>query len=168
MLSPLDTPAQGNSVPLWILNEDYLFVLQAMYLSQRVYIWPQAYYYYATRSNSLTTSYRSQMLQRKQALYEAYCACLPLENPEAAERLDNFYIDCVYACVLNECISGKPGRCAIREIRVLLQDERLALVLKRSWGRIKSLQARVICFLMQQKAAALCYFGYNLMKRLKG
>lgn len=147
-----------------ILNEDYLFVLQSVQAAASLYVSKEEYYFYDTRPNSLTTVYRANMYERKKKLYERYCGVLPAKDPEAESRLRNFYIDCIYACIVNEITSGKPSGEAIRAIRMLLADERLQQCLEVNLPLANSAKTKGICFLMRRRMAAGIYLGYRLLK----
>lgn len=150
-----------------VLNEDFLFVLQMMQAARSVYVSPRDFYYYDTREGSISTSYRQDMYRRKKALFEAYCQSLDLSDPEVAIRLDNFYIECIYSCMVNECSAGRERRQALAQIRVLLKDEQLQQMLRRRKDRVKSVKTWVICLLMRSRMAWLCYAGYRLVRYLK-
>lgn len=48
-----------------ILNEDYLFVLQASQAASSIYVSDKSFYCYDTREGSITMSYRQNMVSRK-------------------------------------------------------------------------------------------------------
>lgn len=148
-----------------ILNEDYLFVLQSVQLAESVYISHAELYYYDTRPNSLTTTYRVNMYEKKKKLFEKYCEVVFLKNPNVTARLRNFYIDCIYACVVNEIISTKPIKEAIQAIRVLLADARLQECLRVSHPLTKSVKTKCIYYLMRYQQAIGLYMGYRLLKK---
>lgn len=151
-----------------ILNEDYLFVLQASLAARSIYICREAFYYYDTRANSITTVYRTEMYRRKQALYERYRALLAGRGNDYNARLACFYIDCVYACIVNECTSQKPAGSAIRAIRTMLEDRRLKQCLDRCGTQDGPPKARGICWLMGHRLAGCIYWGYRLAKLFRG
>lgn len=148
-----------------ILNEDYLFVLQAVLAAKSIYVCKHTLYNYDTRPNSLTTSSRPQMYQRKQALYSRYEAVLPIEDPLIQARLRNFYIDCLYACIVNECTGAKAARQSIDEIHLLLRDERLQQCLVQCRAQMGTPKVKVICALMRYKMAGCIYWGYRWATR---
>ncbi len=147
-----------------LLNEDYLFVMQVMRLAGSVYICNRELYRYVTRPGSLTTVYRGDMYRRKKNLFARYLALLPADEPETALRLRNFYIDCIYDCIVNEIRAGDMRR-AVPEIRKLLSDERLRSCLRESRGSEGGAKAKCICFLMRHGMAATMYCGYRLAKK---
>lgn len=150
-----------------ILNEDYLFILQTILAVKSLYVCNGVFYHYDTRTNSLSTCYRTNMYERKQHLYMGYCNALPEKSPEVESRLRNFYIDCIYDCIVNECNSARPAREAVQEIKRLLGDEYLqrCLRLNRSFAVSKKTQG--ICFLMRNRMAIGVYAGYRFFKKRK-
>lgn len=151
-----------------ILNEDYLFVLQASLASRSIYICQDLFYYYDTRPNSITTVYRTEMYQRKRALYERYQAVLARQDERYQARLNHFYIDCIYACIVNECTSRKPAYEAIQSIRFMLNDKELRKCLDTDKLRSASQKAKVICWMMRCRMAGCIYWGYRLVKQFRG
>lgn len=148
-----------------ILNEDYLFVLQAVQAASSLYVSKAELYSYDTRPNSLTTTYRANMYERKKKLYERYCRTLPREDPVVEVRLRNFYIDCIYACIVNEITSGKSFGEAVRAIRALLADEKLQQCLRANRSLANSVKTKGICFLMRHRMATGIFLGYRLLKK---
>lgn len=150
-----------------ILNEDYLFMLQTIWTVTSMYVSKEPFYYYDTRLNSLSTVYRTHIYERKQSLYKRYCQILPEKNKEVVNRLRNFYIDCIYDCIVNECKNGVPWYLAVKEIQILLSDPYLQEALALNKTRIVTKKAKCICFLMRHKMATAMYFGYYWSKRLQ-
>lgn len=148
-----------------ILNEDYLFVLQSIQSAESLYVSQDELYYYDTRPNSLTTTYRINMYEKKKKLYKRYCSVLPLNDPEIAFRLRNFYIDCIYACIVNEITSKKPFNDAIRAIRMLLGDARFQEYLRINRPFTKTAKAKCIYYLMRYRMTIGIYLGYRLLKK---
>lgn len=146
-----------------ILNEDYLFVMQCMQVCRSVSILPEPLYRYMFRGDSITAVYRRNMFPRRRALYEVYCNLLPHDG-EYRRRLDGFYVDGVYACIVNEC-TGKPAE-AIPAIRALLRDEELQTILRRSRDQIFGKKAKCICALMRWRMAGAMYFGYRSFSQM--
>lgn len=136
-----------------ILNEDYLFVLQAMYAAEKVRILHQVCYHYLLRSGSLSTAPRPRMWERKQALFDAFCRAVPEHGGEAGIRLRNFYIDCLYNCFVEACLVSPTPRDAIAPTRILLKDRRLHRYLRANCRRIRGLRPACICALMALRAA---------------
>lgn len=150
-----------------ILNEDYLFVLQVSMSAESIYISDKSFYCYDTREGSITMSYRKNMVSRKKKLFHMYCQSLNTDDKHVRIRLKNFYIDCIYACIVNEC-GGYRGRIeSIAAIRKLLKDEKLQKYLEDNRRLANSGRTKCICFLMKHNLAAVMYDSYRLMKFLK-
>lgn len=150
-----------------ILNEDYLFVLQTFMAAESVYISDKNFYCYDTRRGSITMSYRSNMLERKQKLFELYCQSVDMQNQDVCIRLKNFYIDCIYACVVNECL-GYRGLCdSMTTIRKLLKDERLQKYLRDNRELVNSVKTKILCFLMRHCMAMCMYGSYRVLQSVK-
>lgn len=145
-----------------ILNEDYLFVLQAMWASATVYVCEEPLYCYQVRGGSLSTAPRPRMHQRKQALYRRYRDCVPAQRREVAARLENFYIDGIYDCFTKVCKTAPDAKTAADAIRPLLADPELQRCLAAGKKRIRSPKARCICFLMKHRMGGLMYRLYRL------
>lgn len=150
-----------------ILNEDYLFVLQVFMAAKSVYIMDKTFYCYDTREGSITMSYRENMFERKKKLFQMYCQSVDTQDKDVCIRLKNFYIDCVYACVVNECCGYRSRAASIATIRKLLSDERLQKYLVDNRKLAVSGKAKCICFLMRHRLAAGMYDSYRLLKHLK-
>lgn len=150
-----------------ILNEDYLFVLQASMAAKTVYISEKTFYCYDTREGSITMSYRQNMFERKKKLFSLYCRNVDKNDRNVQIRLKNFYIDCVYACIVNECCGYHSRRESIGAIRNLLNDKRLQKYLQDNRKLVNSGKTRCICFLMRHRLAAVMYGSYRLLKYLK-
>lgn len=146
-----------------ILNEDYLFLLQVMYVARTVFLLSQPLYGYETRGGSLSTAPRPDMWQRKQRLFERYRELLP-DTGETGIRLKNFYIDCVYSCFVEVCLTAKSTREAVRRIRPLLRDPLLHRYLRENRSRIRSGKTGCICLLMALRASGAMYRLYCLRK----
>ncbi|MGN0314565.1 MAG: glycosyltransferase family 2 protein [Fusicatenibacter sp.] len=150
-----------------ILNEDYLFVLQVSMAAQVVYISGRNFYCYDTREGSITMSYRQNMFERKKKLVDMYCKSLDTRNPDVQIRLKNFYIDCVYACIVNECSGNRSKSDSIKTIRQLLKDEKLQQCLADNRKLTNSMKTKWICFMMRHCMSVSMYMGYQLMKYMK-
>lgn len=150
-----------------ILNEDYLFVLQAILAARSVYFCHDAAYCYDTRLDSLSMVYRTDMRRRKQNLFHGYCRVVVQADEQERGRLRNFYIDCVYDCIVNECNSHKPAGEAIGAIRGLLDDSELHHALAVQRAKAVTRKTRCICFLMNHRLATAVYWGYRLAKCLQ-
>ena len=150
-----------------ILNEDYLFVLQASQAASSIYVSDKSFYCYDTREGSITMSYRQNMVSRKKKLFHTYCCSLDMNDKDVRIRLKNFYIDCIYACIVNECGDYHSRTESVAAIRELLQDEKLQRYLRDNHRLIHSVRTGCICFLMRHKLAAVMYDSYRLMKSLK-
>lgn len=150
-----------------ILNEDYLFVLQTFMAAESVYISDGNFYCYDTRSGSITMSYRQNMLERKKKLFQKYCQSVDTQNRDVCMRLKNFYIDCVYACVVNECSGYRSRFDSIVAIRELLKDQRLQKYLRDNKKQADSLKTKWLCFLMRHRLAVGMYGGYRLLQCVK-
>lgn len=150
-----------------ILNEDYLFVLQVSMAAESIYISDKSFYCYDTREGSITMSYRKNMVSRKKKLFHMYCQSLNTDDKYVRIRLKNFYIDCIYACIVNEC-GGYRGRIeSIAAIRKLLKDEKLQKYLEDNRRLANSGRTKCICFLMKHNLAAIMYDSYRFMRFLK-
>lgn len=147
-----------------ILNEDYLFLVHAMTAAKSVFMSRECYYFYDTRNGSTTRSPRPQMYERKQKLYDAYCEAVDVSDAEIQLRLRNFYIDCIYACFVEESTTAQPACDAISHIRRLLQDQKLQSCLRENRRLVCGKKNRIITFLMRKKMAAAMYYGYRAMK----
>ena len=147
-----------------VLNEDYLFVMQAMHFARSVRICAEPLYQYLLRSGSLSTSPRPDMYRRKRRLFEIYRQTLGAEGGETAVRLRNFYIDCIYNCFVEVCSHAPDARQAVAQIRPLLADPELQRCLKENRSRIRSVKTRCICFLMRRQLAGPMYRPYKLCK----
>ena len=150
-----------------ILNEDYLVVLQVFMAAESVYIIDKTFYCYDTREGSITMSYRENMFERKKKLFQMYCRSVNTQDKNVRIRLKNFYIDCVYACVVNECGDYRGRADSIATIRDLLDDERLQKYLSDNRKLAGSGKAKCICFLMRHRLAVGMYGGYRLLKYLR-
>lgn len=150
-----------------ILNEDYLFVLQASLAATSIYVSDKSFYCYDTREGSITMSYRQNMISRKKKLFHMYCCSLDMNDRDVRIRLKNFYIDCIYACIVNECSGYRSRIESIAAIRGLLQDAKLQRYLTDNRRLIRSVRTSCICFLMRHRLAAAMYDSYRLMKSLK-
>lgn len=150
-----------------ILNEDYLFVLQAIWRAGSVYILRQALYSYDTRPGSITTSPRCFMYEKKQRLFEKYEESVDCQDPEAVIRLKNFYIDCLYDSVTNECKLKQSVWKSWKRIRSLLKDEKLQKYLRENKDRIQKKKPKVVCFMMKHHMALGIYLGYRQILRGK-
>ncbi len=148
-----------------ILNEDYLFVMQLLWLAQSVCVERRAEYRYLLRSGSLSRSYRPRMYRQKQALFAAYRAFLPADDSQVAQRLKNFYIDCMYACAVEEISFFGPKK-AIPALRQILSDPTLAQYLGEKGLQPADLKARCICLLMKPRMAGWMYFLYRICTKL--
>ena len=150
-----------------ILNEDYLFVLQASQAAASIYVSDKSSYCYDTREGSITMSYQWDMVSRKKKLFHMYCRSLDVNDRDVRIRLKNFYIDCIYACIVNECNGYRSRTKSIAAIRGLLQDAKLQRYLRDNRRLIHSVRTGCICFLMRHRLAAVMYDSYRLMKSLK-
>ena len=150
-----------------ILNEDYLFVLQVSLAAESVYVSDKAFYCYDTRDGSITMSYRQNMFERKKKLFHMYCQSVDTQDKDVRIRLKNFYIDCVYACVVNECCGYRSKEESVATIRGLLKNDRLQKYLSDNSGLINSVKAKCICFLMRNCLAERMYESYRLLKYIK-
>ncbi|MGN0358876.1 MAG: glycosyltransferase family 2 protein [Blautia sp.] len=150
-----------------ILNEDYFFVLQVSLAAKSIYVSDKSFYYYDTREGSITMSYRQNMVSRKKKLYHMYCCNLDMNDKDVRIRLKNFYIDCIYACIVNECSGYRSRIDSVTAIRGLLQDEKLQRYLTDNRRLVHSLRTKCICFLMRHKLALVMHDSYRLMKSLK-
>lgn len=146
-----------------ILNEEFLFVMDLLWLAASVCITKEAEYLYLIRQGSLSNAYRPGMYPRKQALYEAYRAFLPAGDEEAACRLRNFYIDSMYACAIEE-ISAFPFSKAVPGLRRILSDPRLQSALAENKGMAADGKARCILFLMRRRLAGCMYVFYRISR----
>lgn len=149
-----------------ILNEDYFFVLQVSQVSESVYVSDKTFYCYDTREGSITMSYRENMFDRKKKLFQMYCQSVDTQDKDVRIRLKNFYIDCVYACMVNECGDYHSRAASIAAIRKLLSDERLQKYLRDNRKLAVSGKTKCICFLMRHRLAAGMYDSYRLLKNL--
>ena len=147
-----------------ILNEDYLFVMQLLWLAESVFVERQAEYRYLVRPGSLSHSYRPHMFKRKQALFAVYRAFLPAGDAEISHRLKNFYIDCMYACAVEE-ISNLGPKKAIPVLRQILSDPTLTQYLRESNLQPADLKARCICLLMRHRLTGCMYFFYRIFTK---
>lgn len=150
-----------------ILNEDYLFVLQVSLAAAVVYIMNGTFYCYDTREGSITTSYRRNMFERKKKLFQMYCENVDVDSPDVQVRLKNFYIDCVYACVVNECGGHNSMVDAVLKITLLLSDQKFQQYLLQNRELVRSGRTKCICFLMRHRMSACIYWGYRGLKYLK-
>lgn len=150
-----------------ILNEDYLFVLQASQAATSIYVSDKTFYCYDTREGSITMSYRHNMISRKKKLFHMYCHSLDMNDRDVRIRLKNFYIDCIYACIVNECSGYRSRTESVAAIRGLLQDAKLQRYLTDNRRLIRSVRTSCICFLMRHRLAVAMYDSYRLMKSLK-
>lgn len=150
-----------------LLNEDYLFVLQAMWAAETVYVLPEGLYCYVTREGSLSRSPRAQMYERKRRLYAAYEATLPAGDEEVELRLRNFYIDGMYNCITEAC-QTMPHREAVAAIGQVLSDPFLQHCLRENCSLAESVKTRCICLLMRWRMARSVYCFYRLSKKILG
>lgn len=147
-----------------ILNEEYLFVMQLLWLARSVWVVQQAEYRYCIRGGSLSAAYRPRMYARKQALYGAYREFLPGEDREVACRLANFYIDSMYACAIEQ-INAFPLKEALPQLRQILSDARLHAALRENPGPAADGKARCILFLMERRMAGCMYVFYRICRK---
>lgn len=150
-----------------ILNEDYLFLLQATWQAESLYVSRELLYCYIVRSESLSTSPRPRMLERKQALYDSYCRQVPRDDPEVQARLRNFYIDGIYNCFVEVCRTAPSSGDARARIGPLLADPELRRCLAENRGRIRGWKPRCICLLMRMRWSGGMYRFYRLSKRMQ-
>ncbi len=149
-----------------ILNEDYLFVVQTLWKARSVFVCSRPYYHYLLRSSSLSTSPRPEMYRRKQNLFRIYQQIVPADSPEGAIRLRNFYIDCIYNCFVEVCLTSPGLKEALPRIRPLLEDTQLQQFLRQNKDRIASAKTRAICFLMTRKMARSMFLLYRWTTKL--
>lgn len=145
-----------------VLNEDYLFVMQTMWKAESVYICRKPYYQYLLREESLSTAARPNMYQRKQNLYKIYCDFLPKDDTEVRARLLNFYIDCIYNCFVEVCLTTRKLKDAKPRIKPLLEDSFLHEAIRLAKPRIRSLKAKIICFFMDHRMGSIMFSLYQL------
>lgn len=144
-----------------ILNEDYLFVMQAIQHAASIYILPKTLYHYDIRSGSLTTAKRPRLLERKQKLCARYREVLPDGDAEIDSRIRNFYIDGIYASLINEVNDPQPKAEAVKKMKKILADEELARCLKLNRHLINTPKAKLICFFMRRGMASAFYSCYR-------
>ena len=145
-----------------ILREEYLFVTSCMQAAESVAVCDVSCYCYVQRRGSVTQHYIPDMPERSRRLMREYQALLSNPDREQAIRMDNFYIDSMYACIVNECRENRCSRNAVHEIRSVLADTQLQEALRRSHNRTSTAKTRVIVFLMRHRMALVMYRLYRL------
>ena len=146
-----------------VLNEDYLFILRALFAAESLYHLPEPLYFYIARSGSLSRHLQDRMMERKRKLIQEYVNFLPMEDGEVQARVRNFYIDSVYDCFQNACNQSSCRKEAMERIRPLLRDSQLSECIRKNRSRIGSMKTRCICLLMSRRMGLSMYFLYRLM-----
>jgi glycosyltransferase involved in cell wall biosynthesis len=145
-----------------LLREEYLFVTSCMQAAESVAVCDVSCYCYVQRRGSVTQHYIPNMLERSRKLMQEYQRLIPVPDKEQSFRMDNFYIDSMYACIVNECRENPDGRKAVCEIRSILADEHLQTALARARSRVSATKTKVIVLLMRHQMALAMYRLYRL------
>lgn len=139
-----------------ILNEDYLFIMSAVKRAKSYYCSKMTNYQYFTRSNSLTTSYKENMFERKKNLYQAYLGLFDSRNEDLERRLDIFYLNNSYECLLNENQGEKMA--------LIFNDEHLQRIIRNLNNQYLSVKGLLIVVAIRLKSPFVFKFVRMLIR----
>ncbi|PEQ95221.1 hypothetical protein CN481_05040 [Bacillus sp. AFS006103] len=154
-----------------ILNEDFLFNINALVNAETLIVLHKVLYNYDERPGSLTQRYRKEMFSRKKNLYNKYEEILnriPQVN-QYQMRLYHFYIDAIYDCITNECNKysiNNSHKESIRKIKSYLSDIELREALKNCSLSNTSTKGKIIFILMKYRMSITMFYLYRLMKKI--
>lgn len=109
-----------------VLNEDWLFNIKCLCRAKKIEITHDIFYNYDTRENSLSMSYKSDSYERKKNLYKRYYEEISItnhKNSEIQRRLCNFWLECIYNCVVIELLSGQWEQATKNRLRQICADK---------------------------------------------
>ncbi len=150
-----------------VLNEDYLFVTSFILEANNYYCCKKYFYNYFNRENSLTTTYLTNMFERKLELFARYNEMInniSEKNEELLYRLKLFYLNNCYECLANECAAIKPDK---KKIQVILDDIDKKDVIKYVRKNEQSRKAKFFLFLMKRNNASEYIFFYKVFGIIK-
>lgn len=153
-----------------VLNEDFLFNLQVISTFETYYCVHQPFYYYDTRSGSLTQRHIEKMYERKKNLLKKYRESLAnscLLNEINDKRMELFWIESMYSCISNACrrVSDLSAYSAIKETRQIYKDKNLRQYILSNPTCTDSKKGRILLKIMRMRNSVLTYLIYKYFVR---
>ena len=145
-----------------LLNEDYLFLVRYIMQISNYYSLRRVFYNYYVRENSLTTSYLTNMFERKSKLLDEYRKYIKADE-EFGYRLKLFELTNCYECLAN-AMSEKD------EVKKILQHIRDRKLIDSVRMNEQSLKAKIILAVMKLNnvsAYVRFYKAFKVMKKFK-
>jgi len=154
---------------LKVLNEDPLFSVEAIAKAHSYVTLKSAFYNYDTRTGSATMQYIRNMYQGKMDMYQHYQKVITENHldEKAKSRLDLYFINCVYACINNECrkISKRNMTQAVKEIRRIFKCSNVKHVIRHTDCGENSKKGKVLLFMLKHEMAFSILCAYRTFIR---
>ena len=154
-----------------VLNEDFLFNIEAFIKAENICFTDYYLYCYDTREGSLSMSDHPEVYSRKKALYNAYEVLLK-ENgllKQMQVSMDAFWLKAVYECIIQTVWKRSPlsYREKITAIKKYLTDEMTVKALHSYPNSLLDTKGKVIIWLMRHRCCTLLTAGYTLIEKIK-
>lgn len=109
-----------------VLNEDWLFNISCLCRAKQIVVLHDYLYYYDTRADSLSYSYKPDAYERKQELYRRYQDEVIKTgnfNSDTEHRLQNFWLESIYCCFIIELNKKKWNKQSRLKMKEIANDE---------------------------------------------
>lgn len=154
-----------------ILNEDYLFNLQAYLNAKTISVIHDVCYNYELRMESLSRNYRKNMWHRKKVLLSKMADIIRDKGiyEKCQARITNNYLNSAIESINNECMLSHPEDLLRRLQRIseMTHDEIVRDLLSSYSTREMSIVGKLIFLFIKHNMSICLYLGYRITRRIQ-